>query len=193
MSRKSRPIGWALLFIALGLILLLDNFGVIDFGDFVFKLWPLLLIWWGYSMLGRKPRHGEGRTTVFGDCVGTVTSSSIDHSTVFGDVTIRLKSSEFSGGTVKTVFGNLSIDLGGVELVTTPGRLDLHCVFGNVYLHIPEQIGFEISGATAFGNTTMPEGTTREGNTYLSPGIEMAQQRLSINVHQGFGNIEVMR
>lgn len=193
MSNKTRPIGWALLLLALGVILLLDNFDVIDFGDFVFKLWPLLLIWWGYMLLRKRTRHEEGHSTIFGDRTGTTTSSEIDQSTVFGDVMIRVKSTEFTGGTVKTVFGNLSIDLGGVESITAPASLELHCVFGNIFLHVPERIGFEITGATAFGNTTMPDGTTRKGNTFQSSGFDTAEQRLSINVHQGFGNIEVMR
>ena len=45
--------------IFLGVVFLMDNFGVpfIDFGDIV-KLWPLILIWIGWDMLrgGRKDK-----------------------------------------------------------------------------------------------------------------------------------------
>ncbi|HXH99102.1 MAG TPA: DUF5668 domain-containing protein [Sphingobacteriaceae bacterium] len=49
---KSDKIVWGLVFVFIGSILLLDNFGVIDFSwGAVWRLWPLLLIIWGVELM----------------------------------------------------------------------------------------------------------------------------------------------
>lgn len=49
---KYRHVFWALILIAIGVLFMLNNFGVIEFGFFTFmSLWPLILILWGISIL----------------------------------------------------------------------------------------------------------------------------------------------
>jgi len=49
---KYRHIFWALLLIAIGVLFILNNFGVLDFGwRALWSLWPLILIFWGISIL----------------------------------------------------------------------------------------------------------------------------------------------
>lgn len=58
---KSDKIIWGLLLLFAGVILLLDNFGIIDFyWGSVWRLWPLLLIIWGAQLMfpGQKSSSG---------------------------------------------------------------------------------------------------------------------------------------
>lgn len=48
---------WGIALIAIGGVLLLDRFDLIDIGDF-WRLWPLILMYFGVMQLV-APRHGE--------------------------------------------------------------------------------------------------------------------------------------
>jgi hypothetical protein len=49
---KYRHVFWAFILIAVGLLFMLNNFGVLEFGfHTLFNLWPLILILWGISIL----------------------------------------------------------------------------------------------------------------------------------------------
>lgn len=59
---KSDKITWGLVFVFTGIIILLDNFGVIDFyWGSIWRLWPLLLIIWGAELIfsGRNNSAGS--------------------------------------------------------------------------------------------------------------------------------------
>jgi len=52
---KYRHVFWALLLIAIGVLFILNNIGILDFGWWAFwSLWPLILIFWGISILPIK-------------------------------------------------------------------------------------------------------------------------------------------
>jgi hypothetical protein len=52
---KYRHVFWAIILIAIGILFMLNNFGVLDFGFFaLWSLWPLILILWGISILPIK-------------------------------------------------------------------------------------------------------------------------------------------
>jgi len=49
---KYRHVFWAFILIAIGILFMLNNFGVLEFGiRTLFNLWPLILILWGISIL----------------------------------------------------------------------------------------------------------------------------------------------
>jgi len=52
---KYRHVFWAILLIAIGVLFILNNFGILDFGwRVLWSLWPLILIFWGISILPIK-------------------------------------------------------------------------------------------------------------------------------------------
>jgi len=52
---KYRHIFWAIVLISIGVLFILNNFGVLDFGwRALWSLWPLILIFWGISILPIK-------------------------------------------------------------------------------------------------------------------------------------------
>lgn len=49
---KYRHVFWAIILITVGILFMLNNFGVLEFGFFaLWSLWPLILILWGISIL----------------------------------------------------------------------------------------------------------------------------------------------
>lgn len=51
MSKRNRSnLVWGTILVAVGIIFLLENIGI-DAWEMIFKLWPLILIFWGASKL----------------------------------------------------------------------------------------------------------------------------------------------
>ncbi|HEY6191527.1 MAG TPA: cell wall-active antibiotics response protein LiaF [Bacteroidota bacterium] len=49
-----RNLYWGFILIIIGILILLDNLGVADFGDVMSNFWPLILVFWGLAILLRK-------------------------------------------------------------------------------------------------------------------------------------------
>src|SRR5258706_4854130 len=49
-----RNLYWGFILIVIGILLLLDNLGVADFGDMIHDYWPLILVFWGLGILLRR-------------------------------------------------------------------------------------------------------------------------------------------
>lgn len=61
MARRNRDVlAWGLILVVIGFFILLENFDI-DIWDFVARLWPLILIFWGGWKLyfGLKERAEE--------------------------------------------------------------------------------------------------------------------------------------
>ena len=51
--RKSRGSWFGFALVILGIVLLLDSTGAMDFDDLIRTYWPLLLVIWGITVLAR--------------------------------------------------------------------------------------------------------------------------------------------
>ena len=49
-----RNLYWGFILIIIGILLLLDNLGVADFGDMIHDYWPVILVVWGLGILLRR-------------------------------------------------------------------------------------------------------------------------------------------
>ena len=99
MNLRSKEAKWALALILVGFLALLDGFGVIDLWGGIWRLWPVILIVWGFSLLRKrgKAEHKGGRR-MFGDTVETSDSPYVKHSSAFGDISIKVRTGEFPEG-----------------------------------------------------------------------------------------------
>ena len=195
MRGNSGSLKWGLILIVVGVVFLLHNYGIMDFGWVMGHFWPLLLIWWGYSMIRCSRREqGSGRAQhLFGDQTLTVDSSEIHSSTVLGDIRMTISSPDFSGGKAKVVFGDIHLDLAGVESITSPGRLELESVFGDIAIRVPSHVAVEVRATRAFGSVTTPGGTRFHGDRYRSSDYDTASERLTLSISQVFGDLEIMK
>ncbi len=190
MIRNAGHVKWGIILIVIGLIFLLNNYGILEIGDIIGTLWPLILIFIGLSMLRRRhvERDADG-SGEHGGRIVSMSSQSLDVSSVFSDIRFKARGDEFSGGYANNVFGLISIDLGTITKITGNGRMELHSVFGDIVVHLPENIALEVSGKSIFGCMTAPDGSKVQTRRYRTPGSEEAVDKLSIRVSQVFGDI----
>jgi len=61
MAKRKDPLVWGLILVALGLVFILENFGL-DAWDFLWRFWPVILIVWGATKLveGLKEKNRDG-------------------------------------------------------------------------------------------------------------------------------------
>ena len=191
MNWQSRELKWAAVLIVVGLLALLNNFGVWHVWSDLWRLWPILLILWGVHLLRKRGRGGKsGDMRVFGDTAETTDSPYLKRSSAFGDITIRSISGEIAGGSVSTVFGDISIDLTGARSVTGYGQLDLHTVFGDITVVVPGSLPVVVSSSSVFGEFRMPDGIS-DGKVFRSASATEGAERLRIHCSQVFGDVKI--
>lgn len=184
-----------LILVIIGFLFIIHNFGFFDFGTSLWKFSPLLLVWWGLHLLRKrgKTSHKDGDFQIFGDTMATISSPYIKNSSAFGDIRIKIESDKFSGGTVSNIFGKISLDLTSVSHIEGYGQLDIHSVFGDVVVKIPEHIEFEVNGSNIFGSTVAPDGKIADRSNYESPGFDEAVDKITIRTSMIFGDVEITR
>ncbi|MEO7985309.1 MAG: LiaF domain-containing protein [Gemmatimonadales bacterium] len=89
----------------------------------------------------------------------------------------------FEGG-----MGKVRLDFGGSW--TSNSRVEVRMALGEVTLVLPRQIGVSVS-LDKFLSSFEPEGLTRRGTSYRSPGYEQAARHLDINVSTAAGAVRV--
>ena len=199
---RSRRAWWGIVLILLGVLFLLDNMRVLDFNDVVYRYWPALLVLWGIMVLVRR-REGRDRihdaapvtgAGVFGDSRVESNEERIQHSNVFGDLDLHIKSQSFKGGFVSTVFGDTELDLSGGMLADGEQELKLSGVFGDATVTVPRDSAFALHAHAVFGDVrAKDQRRTGIGSTliYETPGYAAAQKKLKIQASQVFGDITV--
>ena len=184
----------AIIIIIVGILFLINNFGVMNIGGFIWKLWPLIIIFWGFSMLRKRGRRDEKDTQfqLFGDAVLSISSPYIRQSSAFGDIRIKVDSEQFAGGNASTVFGKISIDISGVTEIIGYGQLDLHAVFGDIIVRLPENMPYRLRGSNLIGDIHIPGGVKLDSVNYSSDNADRAEKVLVIDISQVLGDIEII-
>lgn len=113
----------ALILIGLGAVFYLDIFDVLSIG----QLWPVILILVGLGFLLRK-----GRMSVPAESA----EDYIDEVTILSGSEKLLKSDDFQGGKITSLFGGSKIDLRGSKIKDT-ASIDIFCMFGGIEIQVP--------------------------------------------------------
>lgn len=202
MNRSGSGIWFGIVLIAIGVLLLLDNMYVVDFGEIFHTYWPVLLIIWGLRMFARRSSSRSFQAPSGGrveSATATVYPSSeannLSASTVFGDYNVAIQSQSFTGGSVSTTFGNTDIDLLNAQLAEGEHTLKLDGIFGNTQLHLPKGMAFAVYANTTFGDIRVND-QRKDGVSptvdYTSPDFATARKRLRISASRVFGNVTVI-
>ena len=115
-------------FLILGLLLLLDNLGYIDFN--ASDLLPLLLVLLGVRVI---QRHRSRNEPLPDDAESTITASG-----VLGGVERTCSSQDFKGGQLTAFMGGCEIDLREASIASGPAVIDIFVMWGGVELKVPE-------------------------------------------------------
>lgn len=143
-----RELTAAIIFLAIGgYFMLPDLFPYADI-DFIFKLWPLLLVLLGASLFLRKRRTPNFLTSKVGD------NDVIDEVNVFGGGVSQIKSENFKGGKITAVFGGSEISLEQCKLSPEGAVIDLVAVFGGTKIVIPRDWNVKTEITAIFGGFT---------------------------------------
>jgi hypothetical protein len=117
-----------LIFIVAGVWLLLETFDIVTIN--VFDLWPLLLVFFGASLIWRGLRGGR--------CpVGTDGHSTISGLAVLGGVHRGNNSRAFRGGDLTAIMGGCEIDLRQAA-IDGEAVIDVFAMWGGIEIKVPE-------------------------------------------------------
>src|SRR5271169_1370318 len=98
MSAHRRPYLGAIILITLGVLFLLENLGIADFGTIISTYWPLILILIGIRIFfryGRSSTQSSPAGSVNTGATQELNASMVNNSNVFGDVDLKINSKEF--------------------------------------------------------------------------------------------------
>ncbi|MBK7367980.1 MAG: hypothetical protein IPJ04_08730 [Candidatus Eisenbacteria bacterium] len=145
------------IFTSAGLLLLGNKLQLpwwhIGIGD----LWPLMLIFFGVSVVMRSmrgPAHeGEGDSDTF-----------VRTFALMGGVTRRNRSDAFRGGDLSAMMGGVELDLRDAQLADGRAILDVFAMWGGIEILVPPDWRVE--------SEVSPIMAGYEDNTRLAPGIE---------------------
>ncbi len=185
-----------LIIICLGVLFLLNNFGTLDFGDFVRHYWPVILILIGLRLIlgfGHRERSQLTAETPF---VGGSSFSfdSLDESRTFGDLNLRVDSHNFKGGTISNSIGSTHIDLSTVALAEGQQELTVTGFIGDINLIAPKQVPFAIDASTSLGGLTLfnsKDDGIGVNRTFQSEDYAAATTRLNIWLSITIGEVKV--
>ncbi|MFI5252486.1 MAG: cell wall-active antibiotics response protein LiaF [Bacteroidota bacterium] len=212
-----RNLFWGFILVLFGVLLLLDNLGIADFGEMLRQFWPVLIILWGVSiLLRRKKNHSyqqppmqtqqpppQPQSQPEGQMppppppppadYSFVTDGDIIHqSEVFGDTHITVTSQNFMGGSVSTVFGNCNVDLSKAKWGAGEHTLRIHTVFGDSRLILPPDTAYSISANSTFGDMIVKDQRKGGFSSYIfssTPGYETAEHKLKLSISKVFGDL----
>jgi predicted membrane protein len=180
--------------ITIGVLFLLNNLEVADFGDMVHDYWPLILIVWGLSivMRGKAPSNQTQPTSP--ETTETVDRDLVHESNVFGSIYIKNTSQNFLGGSVSTVFGDCDLDLSASVIAEGEHELRFHTVFGSSSIILPRDAAVSISANSTFGSLTIL-GQRKEGISsalhVTTPNYDSSSKRLKISISKVFGDARI--
>ncbi len=185
-----------IILILIGVLFLLENFGIADFGDTVSTFWPLMLVFWGFVILRRRKKQTVQSDAVFTqhEVQQTISGDLIHESNVFGDIFLSITSQSFKGGSINGTFGDIELDLSKATFAEGEHFLRIHGVFGDCTIITPKDSAVSVSASSTAGTLSL-FGQRKDG---WSPSLENVSQayannnsRLKIMVSITFGDIRV--
>jgi predicted membrane protein len=204
-----RNVFWGFILVLFGTLLLLDNLGIADFSDMIHNYWPLILVLWGVSILIRRNRAqpayeappapgttdaGTAQSPHYEGAPYPIDGDLIHQSEVFGDTDVVIRSQNFLGGSISSVFGDTRIDLSTITIATGEFTLRVHSVFGNVRIMLPPNAAIAISANSTFGDVSVLGQRKNGFSSFLvatTPTFTTADRRLKITISKVFGDLYV--
>lgn len=198
-SGNNSPLFWGGILIIFGILFLLDNFYILDFGDIISTYWPLILVVIGVKILLDHRRQGNEEDN-FKPEEGVNSGESngqmdrISESNVFGDIFLNIVSENFQGGSVSNVFGDIKLDFSKARLREGTTKIFISGVFGDVTIIAPKDIPLKTRNSSVAGDISV-RGRKKEGifpkMDVIEDSYERSKSKLSISVSIVFGSISI--
>ncbi|MBC8204188.1 hypothetical protein ISS30_05050 [bacterium] len=185
---------WGAALCCLGIAFLFDTLDIIDIGELISKYWPLILIFIGLKLVLARHEHHPQKFHQAEKIEYSEETNTVNYSHTFGDIRLKFKSSEFTGGYISNVFGNIEVDLDEIELKSGSYYLNLRGVFGDLIVIAPKKVEVKIIASTTFGSTRVKDRISSglgDRIRYISEGYADAEAKLNIDANQVFGDIRI--
>jgi len=173
--------GWFM--IILGAIFLLTANNIVEW-KLIWKIWPVILVFFGLLIIFQKRRIDKTAEIDHEDTEEGPEPSGdrIRRSSIFGGITEKVKSKNFKGGIIYTVFGGAFINLRSAELNEKGAVLDLFSTFGGITIRLPKSWTIEVRTNTVLGGVT----------NWTRNNEEAKGKRLIINATSTLGGISII-
>lgn len=192
---------WGVILIIIGALFLLDNFYIMDFGDLISTFWPVILILIGLKIIldrrraTDKTEKGDFTAEPKTDSETSRNIGSLSESNVFGDMNIKVDSSDFSGGSVNNVFGDVRLDLSGIKLNKEITKVYVNGIFGDITITVPMGTVLRVKTSAVAGDLKVNE-NKREGILptleHEDAGYGGAAQKLYLQASIVFGTVSII-
>lgn len=178
--------------IIIGALMLLNYFDVIDFAfRDIFKLWPLLIIYIGLSIIRQPKRKKRKIISYDGNSKNHKhhwkNYSIGDHE--FKDPNWKVEPMDLSG-----LAGDYYLDFTKAFIPEEEIPISIHSLAGDVRILVPESIDFRAEATVKAGDIDIV-GHTGDGINrhvfYETPGYDLATQKLDIYVDLKAGSIRI--
>ncbi len=148
LNSRNRFFGTLLLFI--GLFFLLPRiFPELHYNSGI--IWPILIIILGVSILVKRGHHWHDDAKGFFPGKKQINLDKFDEAAVFGGGEKLIRSDNFKGGNLLTIFGGLEIDLSQCKLADGDNYIDVLAIFGGTTLVVPKEWNVRVDILPIFG------------------------------------------
>ncbi len=137
--------GAGLIFIVIGSLLLLTIHDIVEWNS-IWRLWPLILIFIGLSMIfkGRRSKWKLTNESTTGD-------EYIHSNAVFGGSERTVTSQNFKGGEAMALFGGVELDMRQAKISADGCKIHATALFGGIEIIVPDDWNVIITGTPIFG------------------------------------------
>ena len=204
-SRDGR-MTWGLIIVSFGVLFLLDNLHVLDFGDFISDYWPLILVLIGVRMIISRNRADDATTEKpepSAPRTENISSSSspsgnpssqqyFSESKFIGDTWLKLNTDDFTGGTASSFIGDTHLDFSEVSVKSGEKSVHISGFIGDVKITPPKKVPFMLNVNTTIGDIRIFENTYEglvQSKMYKSPEYDSAPARIRLQVSKFIGDV----
>ena len=168
--------GAGLVFILIGALLLLTIHDIVEWNS-IWRLWPLILIFIGLSMIfkGRRNKWKLSNETTTGD-------EYIHSNAVFGGSEHTVTSQNFKGGETMALFGGVELDMRQAKISADGCKIHATALFGGVEIIVPDDWNVIITGTPIFGGIDSKSRRKSDVNS---------SQDVHIHCTVAFGGVEI--
>ncbi|WP_404458711.1 cell wall-active antibiotics response protein LiaF [Oceanobacillus kapialis] len=182
------------LFLIAGILLLLDRFEIISFtfGD-IFKLWPLLIIYVGFLLIGRKNSVIVVKSKKDKD---SSTKSSSTNSSFFsvGSYEYTDPNWKLEPINISNMAGDFYFDFSKAFIPEKKTPVSINSLAGDVTIIIPEDVAFRVHASVKAGDIEVVgknvDGINRSLD-FETDGYEDAVQKIDFHIRLKAGSIRI--
>lgn len=193
--------GTALFLMVFGVLLILGQFNYIDFEFLdIYQLWPLVLIFMGFSLLGvttrLKRKFKRSGSTYYHDRSDDDFDSDVDINTFIGETNYGSSNWKVKPTQMWMAFGDHFMDFTKAHIPDEDTPIVIEGIAGDIKMIIPEDVAFKAKARLNAGDIKIA-GQTAEGInrklSYETDDYALATRKLTIELVLKAGSIRIDR